>query len=77
MNAAARAPAAQPQGGLQILRGSVGGDGEGFLLIDDLVDTGVKESKQNQWIFFPWDIDYRLAKPIHDGGRAGGARRVD
>ena len=55
----------------------VGGDGEGFLLIDDLVDTGVKEFKQNPWIFFPWDIDYRLAKPIHDGGRAGGARRVD
>ena len=77
MNAAARAPAAQPQGGLQILQGSVGGDGEGFLLIDDLVDTGVKEFKQNPWIFFPWDIDYRLAKPIHDGGRAGGARRVD
>ena len=57
MNAAARAPAAPPQDGLQILQGSVGGDGEGFLLIDDLVDTGVKEFKQNPWIFFPWDID--------------------
>ena len=77
MNAAARAPTAPPQGGLQILQGGVGGDGEGFLLIDDLVDTGVKEFKQSPWIFFPWDIDYRLAKPIHDGGRAGGARRVD
>jgi hypothetical protein len=27
--------------------------------------------------FFPWDIDYRFAKPIDDGGRAGGGRRVD
>ncbi len=100
--------AAQQQGGLQILKGSVSGDGEGFLLIDDLVDTGktaqvvrqllpkayfatlyakpagrpfvdtcVKEFKQNKWIFFPWDIDYRFAKPIRDGGRAGGARAVD
>jgi len=77
VNAAARAPAAQPQGGLQILKGSGSGDGEGFLLIDDFIDTGVQEFKQNPWIFFPWDIDYRFAKPIHDGGRAGGARRVD
>lgn len=46
------------------------GDGEGFLLIDDFVDTGVNDLKQSPWIFFPWDIDYRLAKPIHDGGRA-------
>ena len=52
MNAAARAPAAPPQGGLQILQGSGSGEGEGFLLIDDLVDTGVKEFKQNPWIFF-------------------------
>ena len=77
MNAAARAPAAPPQGGLQILQGSVGGDGEGFLLIDDFIDTSVQEFKQSPWIFLPWDIDYRLAKLIHDGGRAGGARRVD
>jgi len=79
---------------------------DGFLLIDDLVDTGktaqivrqmlpkayfatlyakpagrpfvdmcVKEFKQNKWIYFPWDIDYRFAKPIRDGGRAGGARQ--
>ena len=52
------------------------GEGEGFLLIDDFIDTGGPEFKQNPWIFFPWDIDYRLAKPIHDGGRAGGARAV-
>ena len=76
------------------------GDGAGFLLIDDLVDTGktaqvvrsmlpkahfatlyakpagrpfvdtcVKEFKQNKWIFFPWDIDYRFVKPIKDAGR--------
>lgn len=53
------------------------GDGEGSLLIDDFIDTGVQEFKQSPWIFFPWDIDYRLAKPIHDCGRAGGARTVD
>ena len=100
--------AAQAQSGVQILKQSVSGDGDGFLLIDDLVDTGktaqvvrqllpqayfatlyakpagrpfvdtcVKEFKQNKWIFFPWDIDYRFAKPIRDGGRAGGADRTD
>jgi xanthine phosphoribosyltransferase len=100
--------AAQQQSGLQVLKGSVSGDGDGFLLIDDLVDTGktaqvvrqllpkayfatlyakpagrpfvdtcVKEFKQNKWIFFPWDIDYRFAKPIRDGGQAGGARAKD
>jgi xanthine phosphoribosyltransferase len=89
---------AQAQGGVQVLKG-VSGDGEGFLLIDDLVDTGktaqvvrqmlpkahfatlyakpagrpfvdtcVKEFKQDKWIFFPWDIDYRFVKPIKDGG---------
>jgi len=77
VNAAARAAAAQPQGGLQILKGSGSGDGEGFLLIDDFIDTGVQAFNQNPWIFFPWDIDYRFAKPIDDGGRAGGGRRVD
>jgi xanthine phosphoribosyltransferase len=100
--------AAQEQSGVEILKRSVSGDGEGFLLIDDLVDTGktaqvvrqmlpkayfatlyakpagrpfvdmcVKEFKQNKWIYFPWDIDYRFAKPIRDGGRAGGARQKD
>jgi len=37
----------------------------------------VQAFKQNPWIFLPWDIDYRFAKPIDDGGRAGGGRRVD
>jgi len=94
--------AQQQQGAVKVLKG-VAGDGDGFLLVDDLVDTGrtaqvvrqmlpkahfatlyakpagrpvidtcVKEFKQNKWIFFPWDIDYRFAKPIKDGGRAGG-----
>jgi xanthine phosphoribosyltransferase len=94
--------AANQQGAVKILKG-VAGDGEGFLLIDDLVDTGrtaqvvrqllpkahfatlyakpagrpivdtcVKEFKQNKWIFFPWDIDYQFVKPIKDGGRANG-----
>ena len=91
--------AQQQQGAVQVLKG-VAGDGEGFLLVDDLVDTGrtaqkvrqmlpkahfatlyakpagrpivdtcVKEFKQNKWIYFPWDIEYRFAKPIKDGGR--------
>jgi len=91
--------AAQEQGQVKVLKG-VAGDGQGYLLIDDLVDTGltaqavrkllpkayfatlyakpagrpivdtfVKEFKQNKWIHFPWDIEYSFAKPIKDGGR--------
>jgi xanthine phosphoribosyltransferase len=91
--------AAQTQGEVVVLKG-VAGDGEGFLLIDDLVDTGrtaqlvrkllpkahfatlyakpagrpivdtcIKEFKQNKWIHFPWDIEYRFVKPINDGSR--------
>jgi xanthine phosphoribosyltransferase len=88
--------AEQIRGEHQILK-TVDGDGDGFLLIDDLVDTGktaqvvrgmlprahfatlyakpagrpivdtfVKEFKQNKWIFFPWDIDYHFATPIKE-----------
>jgi xanthine phosphoribosyltransferase len=91
--------AAQVQGEVRVLKG-VPGDGEGFLLIDDLVDTGrtaqavrrllpkahfatlyakpagrpivdtfVKEFRQEKWIHFPWDIEYRFARPIKEGGR--------
>ena len=91
--------AAKVQGEVKVLKGVVG-DGEGFLLIDDLVDTGrtarevrrllptayfatlyakpagrpiidvcIKEFKQNKWIHFPWDIEYRFATPIKEGGR--------
>lgn len=91
--------AQQQQGAVQVLK-SVPGDGAGYLLIDDLVDTGrtaqavrqllpkahfatlyakpagrpivdtfVKEFKQTKWIHFPWDIEYRFATPIKDGGR--------
>jgi len=90
---------AQLQGKVQVLKG-VEGDGDGYLLIDDLVDTGrtaqsvrqllpkayfatlyakpagrpivdtfVKEFKQTKWIHFPWDIEYRFATPIKEGGR--------
>jgi xanthine phosphoribosyltransferase len=90
---------AQTQGNVTVLKG-VAGDGDGFLLIDDLVDTGrtaqvvrkllpkahfatlyakpagrpivdtcIKEFKQNKWIHFPWDIEYRFVKPINDGSR--------
>ncbi|RPI77840.1 MAG: xanthine phosphoribosyltransferase [Desulfobacteraceae bacterium] len=86
--------AEQAQGALRWLKG-VEGDGTGWLLIDDLVDTGataravreklpkahfatlyakplgrplvdtfVKEFKQDKWIYFPWDIDYRFVSPI-------------
>jgi len=75
--------------------------GKGWLIVDDLVDTGVtaravrgllpkaffvtlyakpagravvdlfvKEFKQNKWIHFPWDIEYKFATPIKNGGRA-------
>ena len=75
----------------------VEGDGAGWLLIDDLVDTGrtaravretlpkahfatlyakplgralvdtfVREFKQDNWIYFPWDIDYRFVAPIRN-----------
>ncbi len=93
--------AEQVQGELQVLK-SVPGDGSGFLLIDDLVDTGrtaqavramlpkahfatlyakpagrpivdtfVKEFKQSNWIYFPWDIDYQFAPPIKDRPKNG------
>ncbi|MBI5440077.1 MAG: xanthine phosphoribosyltransferase [Deltaproteobacteria bacterium] len=82
------------QGELRWLK-RVEGDGAGWLLIDDLVDTGktakavrellprahfatlyakplgrpivdtfVKEFKQEKWIYFPWDIDYQFVSPI-------------
>jgi len=84
---------------VKLLKG-VQGDGDGYVLIDDLVDSGrtaqvvrqllpkahfatlyakpagrpivdtcVKEFKQNKWIYFPWDIEYKFATPIKDGGR--------
>lgn len=93
--------AEQVQSEVRILK-TVIGDGDGYLLIDDLVDSGrtaqvvrqllpkahfatlyakpagrsivdtcVKEFKQNKWIYFPWDIEYKFATPIKDGGRAG------
>jgi xanthine phosphoribosyltransferase len=98
-DAGAAGAAATVQGEVKVLK-SAAGDGEGFLLIDDLVDTGrtarvvrellpkayfatlyakpagrpiidvcIKEFKQNKWIHFPWDIEYRFATPIKEGGR--------
>ena len=97
---AAIGQAEQVQTEVKVLKG-VEGDGEGYLLIDDLVDSGrtaqvvrqllprahfatlyakpagrpivdtcVKEFKQNKWIYFPWDIEYKFAIPIKEGGRA-------
>jgi xanthine phosphoribosyltransferase len=31
-----------------------------------VVDTFVKEFKQNKWIYFPWDIEYQFSTPIKD-----------
>jgi xanthine phosphoribosyltransferase len=90
--------AEQQRGELRWLK-SVEGDGEGWLLVDDLVDTGrtaqavrerlprahfatlyakpagrpmvdtyVKEFKQDKWIYFPWDIDYQFVSPIRQRG---------
>jgi len=98
-DAGAAGAAAQQQNSVRVLKG-VPGDGAGYLLIDDLVDTGrtaqlvrqllpkahfatlyakpagrpivdtfVKEFKQSKWIHFPWDIEYKFATPIKDGGR--------
>ena len=98
-DAGAPGGAAQLQGRVEVLKG-VNGDGAGYLLIDDLVDTGrtaqvvrqllpqahfaalyakpagrqfvdtfVKEFKQGKWIHFPWDIEYKFATPIKEGGR--------
>ena len=33
-----------------------------------VVDLCVKEFAQSKWIHFPWDIEYRFATPIKDGG---------
>jgi len=97
--AAGAGGAEQVQGSVKVLKG-VSGNGDGYLLIDDLVDTGgtakavrqllpkayfaclyakpagrpivdafVKEFKQEKWIHFPWDIEYRFATPIKQGGR--------
>jgi xanthine phosphoribosyltransferase len=91
--------AEQVQTEVKVLKGVVG-NGDGYLLIDDLVDSGrtaqvvrlllpkahfatlyakpagraivdtcVKEFKQNKWIYFPWDIEYKFAVPIKEGGR--------
>jgi xanthine phosphoribosyltransferase len=87
------------QGEMRWLK-TVEGDGAGWLLIDDLVDTGgtaravrerlprahfatlyakplgrpvvdtfVKEFKQEKWIYFPWDIDYHFVTPIKSRGK--------
>lgn len=79
---------------VKVLKG-VDHDGEGYLLIDDLVDTGntarvirkmlpkayfatlyakpmgrevvdlcVKEFRQDKWVYFPWDIDYKFVPPL-------------
>jgi xanthine phosphoribosyltransferase len=96
--------AEQSRGQLRWLK-KVEGDGDGWLLIDDLVDTGttaravrellpkahfatlyakplgrplvdtfVKEFKQEKWIYFPWDIDYQFISPIKTAAAKVGGR---
>ena len=39
------------------------------------VDTFVREFAPDQWVYFPWDIEYRFATPIKDrAGAANGPR---
>jgi len=86
-----------------VLKGvDTAGDGEGWLIVDDLVDTGrtaqvvremlpkahfatvyakpagrplvdtyITEVSQDTWIYFPWDIEPRFAKPIAEQRREG------
>ena len=51
------------QGALQVLK-SVPGDGDGMLIIDDLVDTFITEVSQDTWINFPWDLAPQAVPPI-------------
>lgn len=106
-DAASSGQAEQARGQVRVLK-TAAGDGEGFLLIDDLVDTGgtarvirgllprahfatlyakpagrpfvdtfVREFAQNQWVYFPWDIEYRFATPIKDARRAAAPSPVE
>jgi len=91
-----RDDAAELSGSVNVMKeASLAGDGEGWLMIDDLVDTGttakavremmpkayfvtlyakpegrplvdsfVKEVKQETWVFFPWDTKLQYSKPI-------------
>ncbi|SCA55689.1 guanine-hypoxanthine phosphoribosyltransferase [Candidatus Terasakiella magnetica] len=88
--------AAELSGSVNVMKeATMAGDGEGWLMIDDLVDTGttakavremmpkayfvtlyakpegrplvdsfVKEVKQETWVFFPWDTQLQYSKPI-------------
>ena len=57
----------QQQRNATVLKGVEGanaGDGEGWLIIDDLVDTFITEVSQDTWIHFPWDIELQFSQPI-------------
>jgi len=51
------------QGKIKILK-SFDGDGDGWLLVDDLVDTFITEVSQDTWILFPWDTESQFVEPI-------------
>ncbi|MBS5253237.1 MAG: xanthine phosphoribosyltransferase [Haemophilus parainfluenzae] len=57
------------QGALKVLH-RAGGDGEGMIVVDDLVDTGnivddyVIDIPQNTWIEQPWDLGLTFVPPL-------------
>lgn len=87
------------QASLEVLKG-VDGDGAGYLIVDDLVDTGktakavremlpqahfatiyakpagrpmvdtyITEVSQDTWIYFPWDLELKVAPPVAQKAR--------
>ena len=30
----------------------------------EIVDLCVKEFRQDKWVYFPWDIDYKFVPPL-------------
>jgi xanthine phosphoribosyltransferase len=60
------------QGDLQLLKSVAPSivelDGQGVLIVDDLVDTFITEVSQDTWIYFPWDTGLAFQPPIREGG---------
>ena len=61
-------------GGEEVLK-AIEGDGDGWLVVDDLVDTGntagkplvdtfITEVSQDTWILFPWDSEVQYTAPL-------------
>lgn len=50
-------------GGEEVLK-AIEGDGDGWLVVDDLVDTFITEVSQDTWILFPWDSEVQYTAPL-------------